>query len=232
MPRTTWPKDVENRILIESRRVCALCFYFQNDSRVKMRGQIAHVDRDASNIDPENGAYLCKQHHDEYDAVSMQSKRLTLAELKEARANLYEFLRSGGLPSTDKKVARHAKEKQRGISLAVYDRRLPIYKATIEFIRYVVQDLRPEYPRIIKFGHDTEEALFLFDEEIAQYLDELSKRAVRLRSVVKMRQAPAVMDNRYGDSESLDSEQTTLSAWFTDQYHETRRRFAPFLRLE
>lgn len=232
MSRKPWPKDVEGTILIASRRVCAFCHYFANDTRVKLRGQIAHVDRDPSNVDPENGAYLCKEHHDEYDAKSTQSKRLTPAELKEARQILREFFESGGLPSSPVKlIRRHKQANRRGVSLAIYERRLPIYKATIEFIRYVVRDLKPEYPQIIKFGHDTEEALFLFGEPIAQYLAELSKRAVRLHGVVKMREA-ATYNRQVGNFEDLINEETSLAGWFTDQYDATRRQLAPFLRLE
>jgi hypothetical protein len=198
-----------------------------------MRGQIAHVDRDPSNGELENGAYLCKEHHDEYDSVSTQSKRLNPAELKEARASLHAFLESGGLPSSSGKLTRRLKQpNRRGVPLAVYERRLPIYKATIEFIRYVVRDLKPEYPQIIKFGHETEEALFLFGEQIAQYLRELSSKAVRLHAVVKMREAAVTYNREVGNFEALVSEETSLAAWFTDQYDATRREFAPFLRLE
>jgi hypothetical protein len=108
---------------------------------------------------------------------------------------------------------------------------LPIYKLAIEFIRYVVSDIPPEYPRIIKFGRDTEEALFLFDEQVAEYLRELSNRAVRLHAVVKMREA-ATNQPKVGNLESLFHEETSLLTWFTEQYDEARKIFVPFLRLE
>jgi|HubBroStandDraft_6_1064221.scaffolds.fasta_scaffold432404_1 hypothetical protein len=234
MSRKQWPKEVEAQILVGSRRVCAFCYYFEKDSRVKVRGQIAHVDRDPSNINLENGAYLCKEHHDEYDSISQQSKRLNPAELKEARESLRAFFEAGGSPSTGpRKPARRPKQpNRRGVSLVVYERRLPIYKAAIEFIRYVVRDLKPEYPQIFKFGHDTEEALFLFGEHIAQYLRELSMRAVRLHAVVKMREAAVTYNRQVGNFEALINEETSLAAWFTDQYDVARREFAPFLQLE
>lgn len=233
LARKAWPKDVEAKILTESRRVCAFCHYFKNDNRPKMRGQIAHVDRDPGNVELENGAYLCKEHHDVYDAVSKQSKRLIPAELKEARDDLHAFFKSGGLPSSSAKLTRRPMQpNRRGIPLAVYERRLPIYKATIEFVRYVVRDLKPEYREIIKFGHDTEEALFLFGERVAQYLGELSKRAIRLHAVVKMTEAAVTHNREVRNFEALVTEETSLATWFTEQYDETRREFAPFLRLE
>lgn len=229
--RKDWPSDVEAKILARSRRICAFCFYFEGESDCQIRGQIAHVDRDSSNATVENGAWLCKDHHDEYDIVSTQSKRLSPTELFEARSAVEEFVRSGGFPMTAKGQSKRASRSTRkGVSLAVYERRLPIYRKAIEFIRYVVRDARPEYPKIFEFGHDTEEALFLFDENIAQYLMELSSQAVRLHAAEKMREGAAM--GRGGDFQSLASKETELVLWFTEQYDEARRRFVPFLRLE
>jgi len=231
--RKSWPEDVRAKILIKSKRICAFCFYFSGDSSVKTRGQIAHVDRDSSNAELGNGAYLCKNHHDEYDMISTQSQRLSPAELNEARKQVHEFLEAGGIPSNQRELARHRnKPNRRGVSLAVYERRLPIYRATIEFVRYVVGDLSPEYRQIIQFSRDTEEALFLFDEEIAQYLTELSSRAVRLRAVMKMREAAVTYNREAGNLESWLTEETSLATWFTAQYDVTRRLLTPFLRLE
>ena len=236
MPRRSWPEDVRAEILIRSKRICAFCFWFHNDSSVKLRGQIAHVDRNPSNSELENGVYLCKEDHDEYDMTSNRSQRLSPAELKQARANVHEFVASGGLPSlssTQRKLARLPKQlKRRGVSLAVYERRLPIYKSTIEFVRYVVGDLKPQYPEIIKFGRDTEEALFLFDEQIAQYLRDLSSRAVRLHAVMKMPEGAVTYNRDTGNFQSWIAEEMSLAAWFTEQYDESRRVFSPFLRLD
>ncbi len=70
-----------------------------------------------------------------------------------------------------------------GISLDVYDRRAPIYRTTIRFVRAVVKDLQPGIREILQFATDTDEALFLFDETIAAYLAELFKKALRLHAI-------------------------------------------------
>ena len=232
MPRKHWPVDVRDNILTKSRRICAFCFYFENDSQTKTRGQIAHIDRDPTNAELENGAFLCKDHHDEYDMKSAQSQRLSPAELKQAQTNVYDLVASGGLFLNRTKLTRPKPSKRRAVSLAVYERRLPVYKTTIEFIRYVVTELKPEYREIIKFGRDTEEALFLFDEQVAEYLRELSGRAVRLHAVVKMREAAVTYNRETGNFQAWITEETSLATWFTEQYDVTRRVFSPFLRLE
>lgn len=230
MVRKGWPREVEAQILIRSRRICAFCFYFANDASVKIRGQIAHIDREPSNNAIENGAYLCKDHHDEYDIVATQSKRLSPEELKQAVASVREFVQSGGLLMSGKSHNRASRPVKKGVSLAVFERRLPIYTKAIEFIRYVVGDAKPEYPKIFQFVRDTEEALFLFDEAIAQYLGELSKRAIRLHAVEAMRASAA--NRPVPNFESLVAQETQLILWFTEQYEEARRQFVPFLRLE
>jgi hypothetical protein len=109
------------------------------------------------------------------------------------------------------------------MSLELYDRRIPMYRATIQFLRAVHKDLRPELQEIFRFAADADEALFLFDETIANYLAELVKRALRLRAV-------SLMLNKDW-TEVLTEEETELSLWFTSQFEETRRKFVPFLRL-
>lgn len=200
-----------------------------------LRGQIAHIDRDASNSTEENGAYLCKHHHDEYDIVAKQSVRVMPEELKEARAQVFKYISEGGLATkTLVSGTRKTSGKRSGVSLAVYERRLPIYQRTIEFIRYVLGAVNPKYPEIIKFGRETEEALFLFDEAVAAYLQELSRHAVRLQAVVKMREAAtnSAYPLRTGNFEAWINEETGLVTRFTEQYDVARAKFVPFLRLE
>jgi hypothetical protein len=61
------------------------------DHSVK-RGQLAHLDQDPSNNKLDNLAFLCFDHHDEYDSRSRQSKRLTITEVKIYRGELEEAI--------------------------------------------------------------------------------------------------------------------------------------------
>lgn len=91
MPRAHTPKSVETDLLTASRRRFALCFGLNGLSRPRP-GQIAHVDRDASNSALQNLAWLCLEHHDEYDSRRSQSKGFTPDELRRYRDELYAFL--------------------------------------------------------------------------------------------------------------------------------------------
>lgn len=76
---------------MRSRRRCCLCFGLNRDMAEK-RGQIAHLDRDPSNDSLDNLAYLCFDHHDQYDSHTSQGKGLTMGEVKQYRQRLYEAL--------------------------------------------------------------------------------------------------------------------------------------------
>lgn len=89
--RPTIPTAVQTELLIQSRRRCCLCFGLKADIEEK-DGQIAHLDRNPSNNRLDNLAWLCLPHHDQYDSVRRQTKRLTLEEVKSYREQLHSQL--------------------------------------------------------------------------------------------------------------------------------------------
>jgi len=181
----------------------------------------------------ENAVYLCQPHHDEYDSKPSQTKGITPDELRAHQLALYEIITSpdwlvlSGQPLTHRKGLKH---RIRGVTLEVYERRIPIYQKTIEFVREVVRDLRPGFGVTVQFVRETEQALFLFDETVAQHLDEMSRKALRLHTVNML--IDGINQGRGGENFSaLVNEHTELALWFTGQYDVIRNHFAPFLRL-
>jgi hypothetical protein len=85
------PGNVDGEVLTSCRRRCCLCFGLKGVASIK-RGQICHLDRDPSNNDKDNLAYLCLKHHDEYDSRTSQSKGLTIEEVRRYRDELYRHL--------------------------------------------------------------------------------------------------------------------------------------------
>jgi len=84
------PKQAtEAEVLTLSRRRCCICFGLNRDVEVKA-GQIAHLDGDKSNSALDNMAFLCFEHHDQYDSRTSQSKNFTVKEVKRYRDELHE----------------------------------------------------------------------------------------------------------------------------------------------
>lgn len=88
MSRKPLPKDIETAVLVQARRRCAICFGLDRDTRLKS-GQIAHLDKDNTNHSEGNLAFLCFEHHDEFDSRSSQRKNFAVGEVKRFRSELH-----------------------------------------------------------------------------------------------------------------------------------------------
>ena len=87
MVRKAVPQETQVEVLAACRRRCAICFGLNRDTGIKP-GQIAHLDRDAANSSLENLAFLCLEHHDQFDSRTSQSKGLTSDEVRRFRQEL------------------------------------------------------------------------------------------------------------------------------------------------
>lgn len=95
--RVEIPTEVIAEVLIECRRRCCLCVYLDND-RTQRKGQIAHVNQRRDDKRKVNLAYLCLDHHDDYDGRTSQSKGFTEKELRFYRDKLVAELAATEAP--------------------------------------------------------------------------------------------------------------------------------------
>jgi hypothetical protein len=109
MARRRTPPAIETAVLVASGRRCALCFHLSGDLSEK-NGQIAHLDQDPSNSAEDNLAFLCLDHHSEFDSKTKQHKNYTIHEVKAARQTLYAAIASGRHTSSKNN---HGQEEQR-----------------------------------------------------------------------------------------------------------------------
>ncbi len=93
------PLKTQTNVLVKSRRRCCICYGLHRDHGIK-QGQVAHIDRNSSNSEESNLAFLCLSHHDEYDSTTRQSKglspdeiRIYLDELYSHNNSLFTFVR-------------------------------------------------------------------------------------------------------------------------------------------
>src|SRR6266849_3306310 len=102
--RVSIPPEVVADVVVSSRRRCCICFALGGDSTEK-KGQVAHLDRDASNSSIQNLVFLCLEHHEQYDSRTSQSKGLTVEEVRRYRGQLERFVEQS-LPLSDSDIAR------------------------------------------------------------------------------------------------------------------------------
>lgn len=89
MTRKAIPDATQTSVLLKSRRRCCLCFWLKGEDEVK-KGQFAHLDGDHENDAEINLAFMCFEHHDEYDSTTRLSKGLREPEVKRWRDELYK----------------------------------------------------------------------------------------------------------------------------------------------
>lgn len=104
MVRIAVPEEIQDRVLLLSRRRCCICFGLNGDVEVKP-GQIAHLDHDNTNNELDNLVFLCLEHHDQYDRGAGQSKSLRESEVKQFRKELYDNV-GGALACAQEKFLR------------------------------------------------------------------------------------------------------------------------------
>jgi hypothetical protein len=88
MARKPISADTQKVILLKSRRRCCLCFWLESRDEV-LKGQFAHLDNDPENNAEDNIAFLCFNHHDEYDGKTRIAKGLREKEVRHWRDELY-----------------------------------------------------------------------------------------------------------------------------------------------
>lgn len=93
LARRQVPSSTELVVLDNSRRRCALCYKLKGDLTEK-KGQIAHLDQNPANFAEGNLAWLCLEHHSEYDSRTSQHKNYTMAEVKKARDDLHAAIQA------------------------------------------------------------------------------------------------------------------------------------------
>ena len=107
----------------------------------------------------------------------------------------------------------------------------PIYRVTRQFVRTSPKTCDRDLKLILKFAADTDEALFLFDDALANYLETHFKKALRLHTVGLLRDRMQTNVEDVENFAALVQEESDLAVWFAEQPEKIRIRFAPFLRL-
>lgn len=85
------PDDTRDEVLKRCRRQCCMCFGLRRTTEVTA-GQLAHLDRDRSNVHIENLVYLCFDCHKIYDEESNRAVGYTSGEVRHYRDQLYRAL--------------------------------------------------------------------------------------------------------------------------------------------
>jgi len=231
LKRRRLSSTAEVQVLSMSRRRCAICYGLLGDTGIK-DGQIAHLDRNRNNNDIDNLCFLCLNHHNTYDAKMLQAKHLTVDEVKIYRMELYAAIKAGVLrrPSVSRRVgpARVSSRADAEIMMRLFDRRLKLYVGFLKFLSHVTEKADLELSFLYRFSRHITIRCFVFGDDIEEYLQEVKKKAIRLRAIRRMVQHEK--DNER--LQKLFEEESEVLSWLSDQFDEGQRRFKKYLQID
>jgi hypothetical protein len=122
-----------------------------------------------------------------------------------------------------------AVQQYRKLRLEMFDKRYAIYQSVKEFIRLALQEGNISDDAFFKLNDKTQAALFMFDEDIDNYIDDLQSKGARLRYLNDRlsNQALPIGDQR----SSLIAETAELLTWFSKQPIQLKQVFKKYLRV-
>ncbi|MTI89565.1 MAG: HNH endonuclease [Balneolaceae bacterium] len=231
MSRKKVKQTTQTEILYKSRRRCPICYGLNGDTDIK-KGQIAHLDQDSSNNDFDNLAFLCFDHHDEFDGKTSQSKSLQKDEVKKYRDDLYQIFEELGtenLPDLEVFEENTNNVERDKLEFDVYQEKIKIYREIRKFLGLIIRDADIEIKDMIEFANKTDEAVFLFDKDISKLIAEIYHQASQLRYTNKR------LNSRYLDvgreRTRIAEENMELLNWFSKTTKELKSHFYPYLSL-
>lgn len=99
--------------------------------------------------------------------------------------------------------------------LALFEKRMAVFNSTMTMIAAVNQDANADLKKCFEFIRETRDHEFLFGPEVGEFINEVYKKAIALRTHIRV-------DNHA-------AQQTEVMEWFIAQMPEARRIFLPYL---
>jgi hypothetical protein len=108
--------------------------------------------------------------------------------------------------------------------LALIERRMKVFEATLDFIAMVVREARVQtLEPCFKLLRETREHNLLFGPEIGEYINELYKKGVRLEIIFQMGQPHGIMRP---EDIALNTE---ILEWFSGQFRVAEQKFLKYI---
>ena len=124
---------------------------------------------------------------------------------------------------------RQQKVNEEKLKLDLFDKRFKVYEVTKYLFTQILQLGNIDSQKIRKFRLLTMDAIFLFDDEIHEYLqEEVHVKALEINNIVKKYKDLPVGTKRT----KLRKEQTKIVNWFRAEYFELQNVFSPYLKFK
>jgi len=118
-----------------------------------------------------------------------------------------------------------AREK---FKLDMFEKRFAVYKATQRFLTVISLDAKVDMDKLFEFRRDTQDATFLFGQEIPVYLERLDGQALKLWEIVSTYRDLPVGEERT----RLCKKETELKLALINELPKLKNVFASYLRFD
>lgn len=113
------------------------------------------------------------------------------------------------------------------LRLDLYERRFRVFDSVSELLAVVLRDGDIGIDDLRRFTISTNEAAFLFGQEVTSYIEEVRTTAVRLRALnATLHESDLPVGPERTQAAEADAR---ILQWFSDQFAESRIRFGKYL---
>ncbi len=112
------------------------------------------------------------------------------------------------------------------LRLDLFDRRYKVYDAARNFVASIMREASVTESQLADFNIGTSDAKFLFEPDVAEYLAEIRKRALHLRTTRELLKRPPASDDELA---RLAQAENDAVSWLGDQITEMTKIFTPYL---
>jgi hypothetical protein len=111
--------------------------------------------------------------------------------------------------------------------LDLYDKRYPVFTATMDYIGSVVSEADASTSRSFQFLRESKDKEFLFKKEVHVFLDTLYKNGVKIHSLNSILVSKSIGNDRA----IIAKEIAEISKWFGEQFEICKIVFSPYLAV-
>jgi hypothetical protein len=112
------------------------------------------------------------------------------------------------------------------LRLDLFDRRYKVYDATRNFVASILREATFTNSQLADFNIGTSDAKFLFEPDVAEYLAEIRKQALHLRTTQTLLKKTQISDEELAKLAQAENDKIS---WLGDQIIAMTKVFLPYL---
>lgn len=110
------------------------------------------------------------------------------------------------------------------------EKRLSVYREVIRVLSLITRDGDISKEELLSFRTKTHESNFLFDKDLADYIEEVYARCLKLRSTNDLMKSAALPIGENRDNVTVENSKQLI--WLADQLPYVKRKFMKYLQLQ